>query len=821
MRGLVAQHSAARRAWIVLSVVLAIAVSARGQDESSSDGGEVGIACPWFGVGGAVRPGEWAGLRLAISDKSGSPREVLVRIVVPDPDGDRVHYERTLTTNPGVQQRLWMYLRLPNRFDVNSVLEVQAFEAVEGRDDAGQAVFASGRLLWSQRIKPRRVVGRTEGMLGIVGSRPMGLSRYAGPPDQVRNYLPTGHERTEVVGQISAESMPDRWQGLLSYSVVVWNEGLPASLSVDQAEAIREWVRRGGHLVVVLPRVGGAWLDSGNPLSDLVPRVVVSREEGANLTRLGPLITKDSRQELPTSETVQVMTASPGAGPTEAIGILPAYAGSEGREKWLVSRRLVGTGMVTLVGLDAASRWMTERGLPDAELFWHRVLGRRGELEGRATRQGGLPRAAIGRETITLDRDIGDQIAKGEAAGKGVLLGLGVFVLYWLAAGPLGYALLKRKGWQRHAWVGFVAAAGVFTGVAWGGATVLRPSRLSASHLTVLDHVYGQPVQRARSFVSVLIPRYGRATVRVGGGRSDGSEATRNLLSPWEPEGGSGSGFPDARGYRCESTSPDRLTVPTRATVKQFEAEWSGGPRWEMPRPQAIPGREGEPRLRVADVKGERKMEGALVHNMPSALTSVVIIVNVGQKNVARSLNGPGVRTLLSQVGVYSLPADWGPGEALDLGLVLDVTKIGTPRGTTEADRFFQEFLTAGRTGRSDGPGVVDADTTRMAARQVALALFSQLGPPDVSEEQASFNSGERLAQRRSLHGYDVGVWFTQPCVIVIGQIENGPLPFPLESATGAGEWRQIPAEGRTVVRWVYPLEGSPPVIGVVTDEEG
>lgn len=310
--------------------------------------------------------------------------------------------------------------------------------------------------------------------------------------------------------------------------------------------------------------------------------------------------------------------------------------------------------------------------------------------------------------------------------------------------------------------------------------------------------------------MSVLLPRYGRGTVRVGAG-SEG-ELSRNLLSPWEPEGGAGSSFPDSRGYRSESKSPDRLTVPMRATVKQFQAEWSGGPKWEMPRPLAIPGRDGEPAIRVAEVKGERKIEGALSHKLPGALTDVVVIVNLGQKNIARSLNGPNIRTLLSHVGVFVLSADWGPGETLDLGLSLDVSRIGTPGGQEKADDYFGDLLTAGRVGRSDGTAGVDLDGSRASTRQVALALFSQLLPPDLSEGAGSLQNDERVAQRRATHGYDLGAWFTQPCVIVIGQMEKGPLPFALQATMGGG-WREVPSEGRTVVRWVYPLEAKVPVL--------
>ena len=60
----------------------------------------------------------------------------------------------------------------------------------------------------------------------------------------------------------------------------------------------------------------------------------------------------------------------------------------------------------------------------------------------------------------------------------------------------------------------------------------------------------------------------------------------------------------------------------------------------------------------------------------------------------------------------------------------------------------------------------------------------------------------------------DLGAWFTQPCLIVIGHIESGPTPTPV-FVGGSGEGGEVgateaPSVGRTVVRWIYPLAPDP-----------
>lgn len=52
---------------------------------------------------------------------------------------------------------------------------------------------------------------------------------------------------------------------------------------------MREWVERGGHLVVILPAVGQDWLALSNrELADILPRAEVTRLEAEPLPSLRP-----------------------------------------------------------------------------------------------------------------------------------------------------------------------------------------------------------------------------------------------------------------------------------------------------------------------------------------------------------------------------------------------------------------------------------------------------------------------------------------------------------------------------------------------------
>jgi hypothetical protein len=275
--------------------------------------------------------------------------------------------------------------------------------------------------------------------------------------------------------------------GLEPFDTIVWNDVPPGSLGTTRAAALREWVQRGGHLIVVLPRIGQSWTDeANNPLFDITPRVRVVRHEGVDLEPYRLLITRDSGLMMPKGEIVQTLVPVTDAASDEAIPIL---VGPDGEP--VVVRRIVGAGAVTLIGLDLVSRWMGEKGMPEPEMFWHRVLGRRGELYQPKANESFIAH----RDPVTLDRDIPDQIAKSGRAEVGVFAGLIVFIAYWLVAGPLGYAALKRTRRRQHAWVAFMLVTGLFTAIAWGGAMIIRPQ-----HLVWAEHGTGALMgQRADS----------------------------------------------------------------------------------------------------------------------------------------------------------------------------------------------------------------------------------------------------------------------------------------------------------------------------------
>lgn len=783
-----------------------------------------------FGVGGLVRCGEWFGVRVKVKDNGTVPqRRVLVVVQGIDPDGDIPQYSRDSTLNQGVEQTVWLYARLPFRYN-NEPITISVFEAEEGATTpSGQPGFRPGALVGQASITPQQagVLRPEEGMIALLGedNRTFGLVKYSdvdGTAFQGREVWHTrGHEVTRIASGLTPDEMPDRWIGLAPFDAVVWGSGEPSSLDGDRAAAIRDYVSRGGHLIIILPEASAqAWTNTlSNRLHDIMPVVSVARNDGVDLAPYRPLVNVRRAARYPTKPgTVYTFRTNPDAGAGEAIPILN---GPDGRA--VVVRRLVGAGAVSLIGLNINDTALAQGDGLDTDVFWHRILGRRGALgKVESTRPGGPVTFGGGRQPIFFDRGIPEQIAKKGDTVLGVFVGFLVFVAYWLVAGPVGYHYLRSRGYQRHAWVGFLAGTGVFTAVAWGGATLLRSHTTDAKHVTILDHVYGQPIQRARMWASVMLPVYGDKQLSVG---DPALGETLCSITTWDAPGTDESwgGFTDARPYVIDARDPDVMTVPARATVKNIQADWAGGPQWQMPIPVGPDGT-GAGSITINPdhwpAGNNPVLSGTLVHNLPGKLTNVTIIVVKRQLDLQRPAIGatPSSSPLAHAFACAATGLDWRRGEPLDLA-VATARVSGASAGTRSTLELWIDGLLPSV--RSDinamNPlGETDVRTLRV---DEALALYPMLDPPSSDPDNSRV---EAVALRRATHGWDLGRWFTQPCVIVLGRLESDgadagvPSPVPLMV-----DGKAIPALGVTTIRWVYPLPADPPGFPSETDPGG
>ncbi|MBX3351610.1 MAG: hypothetical protein KF684_01640 [Phycisphaeraceae bacterium] len=772
--------------WRMSSLVLAQGAGAVGSPPGQT--AEVGIAVEAFGVGEVVRAGEWAGVRLALTDFGDRPRAVAVRLHLPDPDGDTAFLQRIVTLNPGLRQGVWLYGLFPWRTDRTLAFTVTVHEFdTNATGDSEQT--GVGRQLAADRVAPQNVLPPTRPVIGVLGRSPAGgLVAYELPSPSDATLAATAHELVRVALDLAPAAMPDRWMGLAPFESLAWFSGDPGALSEPQADAIREWVMRGGHLIVSLPAAGQTWTNPRtNPLHAMLPSVDAVRREGVNLDLHAPLLQPRGGAPLPDNATVHVLRPVEDAQPGEATVLLATPQGDP-----VVVRRIHGAGMVTLIGYDLSDPRLGAR--VDPQYFWHRITGKRFEPlsrdEMRALDQAGRADFRFF-DATRMDIDIGAVIAKEGRAGAGVLLGLAVFVLYLLIAGPGGYAILKAKGLVRHAWLAFAASILVFAITAWSGATLLRPTKPETQHLTYFDHVFGQPEQRARTWVSALLPEYGDARISLGS--VEDRRAWTQALGAWSDTTSiTGKPFPDTRGYVVPARDPSSFVVPSRSTVKQLRGEWLGRAEVGVPRPISGP-------LSVRDEQGGTRLRGVVMHTMAAPLEEVTIIVVRGQKPLRGDLGPLGAAPLFGRVAAARLTDVWNPNTPLDFEQI-------PPSAWDPAERYF-ERLTEQISGSTTGFGAaartgVGGD---IPTRLEAISWHSALRPPQFTSQSGV---AKRMLQRYDSHLLDLSAWLTQPCVIIVGQLRDAPSPVPVLI-----DDEPVPSRGRTVVRWIYPLPSEPPTI--------
>ena len=145
----------------------------------------------------------------------------------------------------------------------------------------------------------------------------------------------------------------------------------------------------------------------------------------------------------------------------------------------------------------------------------------------------------------------------------------------------------------------------------------------------------------------------------------------------------------------------------------------------------------------------------------------------------------------------------WEPNTSVELS---DISSLQGARASRIRDDYFRTAINQGEklTGIAGSSG-------SLYDRMLAGRLITQFWPPNFTEPNDVV--GSKLASRRLLHGWDLGKWFTQPTLIITGVLEadgDGEAADSMPTPVWVNGQR-VPAQGATLVTWIYPFEASPP----------
>ncbi|MEE9212690.1 MAG: hypothetical protein V3U29_08560 [Phycisphaeraceae bacterium] len=728
------------------------------------------------GLGGLIRPGTWTPIRLTLANQSSRPRQVRCQWVLADIDGDLVVAERVVPLTPQTTQAVWLYAVPDVNVSDRAVWHVQVID-----EETGNAVAA-------QRVAVANLLQQRVGVIGVTSAAGLGLDAFSEQWTQ--------HERYRFLRGLDPQQLPDRWHGLSMLDALIWTPDAPSGadpgkLSHETQQAIRQWVRRGGHLIVSMKAVGDLWVSSplGGMLPPVKPTAAFDVMVPSFLYRARPL-------EMPRID----LTWFGDAGKGTSV-LLRDEAGRP-----VVVARRYGFGRVTLIGVDLSDPRLVARSMPDGQGLWGPVFGwrspgyRRQYIDGEVKEQR-MARLQM-RYPVELGRFVETLIAMRKTATGAMLAAIIVFSVYWLLAGPVGFAVLRRRQAVHHSWVAFTAVVAVFAVVTWGGAVVLRPGKTSIAHFSVLDARGGSDEVHVHSWLSLYVPRHGRVELIVDPDRKGPNANTvcsAGLLG--SPDQAT---FLDSQRYTIDAAWPTRrvadrpepggVLLPMRSTAKQLEVDFLGelpaDSQW-LTEPWVLP--QGHVRI----VNGWPA--GRLSHGLPGALRDVLFVY----------CPGGGVEPVV-YFNKDSANRTWAPGQVLDLPGTADVRadRLVLDRPYDRQRQWKQEGylgrLIDAKTGHrltELGPTEFHVADNEVIQAIEMLSFYSTLPPPDflVPKRIGMIASYYRRGVGRQL---DLSAQIPIKQLIVIGHLDAAPLPVPM-SVDG----KRVASAGWTVVRWVYPLD--------------
>ncbi len=776
-------HTLAIAAVAACLTVMTTPLPAMGATVADAGDIEVRIEPESVGVGGVVRAGSWTPIRIELANKGSLDRQVRIAWLLEDVDGDEVQVRvPPVTLGAGDPARsLWLYAAPPINTTEDNLdwrLKVTDHETAE--------------LLAIVSIRPQEMASVQERIVGIVGPHTAGLDQYRGTDTQ--------HEPQVLLEHLDPRRLPDRWYGMEALESMLWTSdgGDPRQDGVP-GEAIREWVRRGGHLVISFGGAGDLRPDGWREapaLSELWPDVELIESPGRERAPVW-LGEGAGDQRIP----MRGLRPQPGSD----VDVL-LTANIDGNEEPVAVTHGFGRGRVTVIGIDLGAEALRDAGLPQGEALWRTVFGWQAPVIPRTEYRRMVDEdryyRSDEREVIEQGAFIATLVAMQDRVSTPLTVAVLLFLLYGFVAGPLSFSLLRARGRSQLSWPVFLAVVGLFAAVAWGGGMLLRPAEARVSHFSVLtvDMVGGH--LHTRSWMSLFLPHHGPVDVEVDPHAPEGRYNV--LTSSGILHEASSARFVDPQRYELDARDPGRLTLPMRATAKQLEADYLGHVDDHGQFVQTWGGFEADVRVNT-----EGKLTGALKHSLPVEISDLVVIYSAG-----------GPEAPVPRVWrLYDPKWSWTADGALDLEEI-QASEGAVPlfeqprRGADDPDARWSGFLgdlvstRIGADARNGSPLRVQLSPASVTRQIEMLTFYGTLPPPRIMKSDSPY--GQRLdvppTFRRPIgRSLDLSKHLAMRRLIVLGHVrERSPLPMPLTA--GGERIERFDSGSRTAIRLIVPV---------------
>lgn len=414
------------------------------------------------GWNGRVVPGDWAPVRIDLDNRGRKDANLIIAVTwagnfgtqsTPNPSFDGTEfYGRTgpalriaLTLPALSRKRLSVSLLVPDTPQIS--VWAFALDAETGR------TLARGELMTKSLDRQKKLVG-------IVGStKPDAIDS-----DSVESAV------------LSADELPEDWQGYSSLAALVWLDGKATELrSSAQAEALRQWISSGGRFFLAR---GNALNLGGTPIAELLPVKLGATRE----------VTFSGHDRVPDGKTV-ILESSLRSGVVRSVADGLPLVVETGRD----------AGRVTFVAFDPTRDSFAAS--DKARAFWKWLLK--------------LPSQAASPEDYSVIRApaIIGSLALAEQAGRfpdiapPEIGGLFMLILLYLAVvGPFDYFVLRKLRKLEYTWFTFPAYVVLFTFfILFVGGAFIQGEGYQRE-IRIIDHYPDTGFVRRRALSAVLAP---------------------------------------------------------------------------------------------------------------------------------------------------------------------------------------------------------------------------------------------------------------------------------------------------------------------------
>jgi len=387
------------------------------------------------------------------------------------------------------------------------------------------------------------------------------------------------------VRAFSPRELPTRGSGLDALDVLIWRDADPSALRPSQVEAMRDWVERGGRLLIT---VASNWQKfQGNPAGDLIGLEFTGVEETSNADRFFDVLSREYLRE----DYQKHYDRNPLTRCLVDLGNdCKPFPADHPEDEAFFFRREMGRGwiIVSTALLTDLIPEPSQKTLKGSSESAERERENYGDVIDRFAARTllGLPRARptdvqgnmlLG-DNNNLFAQVLRQIGFSGVTAAYLFFAIAFAALYTFVATFGTYLYLRKKDLTRHSWLVFTVAGFVGTFIGTGIVWVLRGFSTQVAQTGVVDAYANNNYGYGTFLFGVKAHEYTQLDVRLPVGYETANRDHGPIaVLPTLPTGNfSESTFSATDKYRHAQAATAIQAVPVRATLKEFIGEWHG-----------------------------------------------------------------------------------------------------------------------------------------------------------------------------------------------------------------------------------------------------